>query len=209
MLPLFTDLPAGLAAFRPAPNPHPYQLPAPVCWPVVRWTAQRVIVRVGERATPYDPAGLIAVANDAAWTALLETYTAYQTALTTLAARLRDLGSYSTHLAAATAGGGAVPNPLTPTVLGISDPQHRYAPGLTHDWTVPVPRRVPALRHTPQMLETAGGFHGQRDYFPCPDEATFQAVAADHAAAQVAGAAWTGLLAAYGPLTPPAPDRLL
>jgi len=168
-----------------------------------------VIVGVGDQLRAFDPAGLIAVADDAAWSALLGTYTAYQTALTTLAARLRVLGSYAGHLAAATAPGGAVPNPLTPTVLGIADPDHRYAPGLTHDWAVPELVRLVAFRHTPQMLETAGGFHGQRDYFPCPDEATFQAVAADHAAAAVVATAWTTLLTAYGPLTPPVQDRLL
>jgi len=100
MLPLFADLPTGLAAFRPAPNPHPYRLPPPMRWPVVRWTAQRVIVGVGDQLRAFDPAGLIAVADDAAWSALLGTYTAYQTALTTLAARLRVLGSYAGHLAA-------------------------------------------------------------------------------------------------------------
>ena len=74
------------------------------------------------------PAAVYALPDATAWEQAQTTYAAFQAALTALAAHLRAVRPYAAHLAAATARAGAfaaVPNPLTPTVLHIDDPD-RY-----------------------------------------------------------------------------------
>src|SRR5690349_8354898 len=88
----------GAWGFRPAPNPNPYLLPTPARWPLVRATSRRVVVRVGARATAYDPALLTAIPDDAAWARLLAAHGAYQATLDALAAALREIGTYRARL---------------------------------------------------------------------------------------------------------------
>lgn len=193
-----------------ADQTHPYRLPAP----------QRLAVAYGMPMTVRlaDPGAQLGQAfyrktlmhthvwcipDDPAWTRLTTAHTALQQALEGLAAALRRRGRYDQRLEA-TGGITGVLNPLTPTVIGASDPDapDGYARALGE---VPRINRYPARRHTPKMVEIEYRQFGdswarsaQHQFFVCPTDDDWMEIQHAQQAVQAARATFEQVLGALG-----------
>ena len=151
---------------------------------------------------------------------LLDHVAHYGMALSTLADRLRELGSYADRLAEATSalppdGSGdarlRVPNPLTPTVIVAPVPPRADGrPDVAHDpWQPPTVTRAAVARHTPKMValgspagDPSATMTAQRGHFCCPDDPTWVSCARLVNAAVRAHRAVTTTLMALGTYPP-------
>lgn len=140
-----------------APQVDPYRLPTPQRLAVADESMETIQVpdEGAARTTDHVPSILDQrqvwrVPDDAAFAALCAAHAAAQHTLDALALAFRRLGRYDVRLAAA-GGIRVAPNPLTPTVIAVLDPD---APPRGNGALAVVPPfvRCPVRAHTPKML---------------------------------------------------------
>lgn len=183
-------------------QPGPYALAPIQRAEVLYQTAATVRVRLAdgtERNEPQEQA--FCLVDDAAWLRTQAAYAAYATATEAVVAYLRGLGSYSTRLAEA-GGTKKAPNPLTPTVAEILDPDQRSGYWNWDRWQLPTAARKAVERHTEQQLFIDVGTYAapttQANRFCCPDDAAYDGLVALLDALQARHNEWIDLLGILG-----------
>jgi hypothetical protein len=139
--------------------------------------------------------------DDLAWDRVQGRRAALQEALDALADGLRALGSYARRLEAA-GGMKQAPNPLSPTVITMPDPD-TTEDGYFISNLVPRIGREEITSHTPKMLHVVRNGKPwstthQRDHFVCPSEDDWQRLVALRSAVKEQAEAWQRLLRELG-----------
>lgn len=156
---------------------------------------------VGKKGATKQQTGVYCLPDDAAWSRVQVARTHLQQTLDLFADELRLLGSYARRLEQA-GGIKQAPNPLSPTVIGVDDPDDD-----DHHYFVsnPVPRidRSEISSHTPKMLHVVRdgkpwSTTHQRNTFVCPDDAAWSVIQERQRAVQQAYEAWQALLRELG-----------
>ncbi|NJO81962.1 MAG: hypothetical protein HC828_03675, partial [Blastochloris sp.] len=144
-----------------------------------------------------------AVPTEEAWTEAQRLHQVLADTLTALADGLRDLGRYDTRLDEA-GGLKAAPNPLTPTIISCKFPEDELQ-WWWEPWQVTNCERKLASRHTAKMVfyqwsadSDSDSSAMQHQFAVCPDDAAWERIAALHAAAEAARAAFVSHLATLG-----------
>jgi hypothetical protein len=180
---------------------HPWRLASIERWSVIYHTPETVRCkkRTGGQITKHQHQ-VYCLPDDPAYEAVQAMHTTLQAALDALAGLLRELGSYNEKLKAA-GGVKAAPNPLTPTVIAVDDPDGFYAPSMIFSRRVPTLRRYTVERHTPLMIkltESLATISSQKDHFVCPTQADWERIQVLHGTAEEAAKRWESLLGDLG-----------